>query len=434
MSIVTKLRQAISRRIGMREFTLAKPMISGLKPNPLSVKYSDFMPEKVSPTLLEQAYYSCPVVFNTINKIVQIIMSSGYRLEGDQESVEFFTEFLNTIGKRGGENDWEFLLTKIFQFQCIYGVAPVELIYAKEKDEIVDLDVIDPKYFDYARDSSFRIAVDEYGNPLGYVQTLPGAIMIPEDKRIKVPDRVKVGGNQIFFPPERVVVFKLYTIGSGLQAIGLIEPVYKTILELKAAEEGYTNSAYRVGNPLLFAKIGDEMHEPTEEQIANAIKELENVNSRTAFATAYYNELQILESKHPERLRSFLDYFIEQIITGMGMPKAFATGSGEATNRATLARQEYIAKLTLKDIIRRTVSTIENKIFYRIAELYNKNHNKKISVPKIVWGEVALEELDSKATRLTQYAKVGLLQSDEKIERWIREAEGLPEKPKNKKG
>jgi len=429
MGVITKLKQAFSRRTGTRVFTLTKPVLSGLKPDPLSVKFADLIPEKVNPALLEQAYYSCPVVFNTINKIVQIIMSSGYRLEGDPDSVEFFTEFLGMIGKRGGENDWEFLLTKIFQFQCIYGIAPVELIYAKNKEEIVDLDIIDPKYFDYARDSAFRIAVDEYGNPLGYVQTLPGAVTIPEDKRIKVPEGVKVGSNQIFFPPERVVVFKLYTVGSGLQAIGLIEPVYKTILELKAAEEGYTNAAYRVGNPLLFAKIGDEMHEPTEEQIANAIKELEDINSRTAFATAYYNDLQILESKHPERLRSFLDYFIEQIITGMGMPKAFATGSGEATNRATLARQEYIAKLTLKDIIRRTTATIENKIFYRIAELYNKNHKKKIAVPKIVWGEVALEELDSKATRITQYAKVGLLQPDRNLEKWIREVESLPDKP-----
>ena len=418
----------IKRIFGRQRAFNLKAVYSGLLPNPLSVKTTPTI-ERIDPNLLEQVYIESPLVFNAINKTVQIIMSTEYHLEGDEKTVSFFEDFLASIGYRGGEWDWESLLDAIFKYQCIYGCAPVELIYAKKSNEIVDLDIIDPKKFDYARDASFRIALDEFGNPLGYVQTLPAAAAV--ENKIKPPPGVQLMSNQIFFPPERIAHFKLYTVGDGFYGIGLIEPIYKTFIRLKASEEGFANASYRCGFPLVIAKIGDENHDPTPEHIKNALEDLKDINSRYAFAAPYYNDLKILEPKHPEKIRTYLDYYIEQIVTGMGLPKAFATGAGETTNRATLARQEYITKLTLKDIIKKTTKIIESKIFYRVAELHNKAHpNDRIGVPKMVWGEIALEELDSKCQRIVNYARAGLLHPDSAIDEWIRKTEKLPPKPR----
>lgn len=409
-----------------RVFTLAKSIIGGV-PSPLGIKTTPEI-QRINPQYLEQVYIESPVIFNTINKIVQIIMSSNYHLEGDKKTVAFFEEFIDNIGFRGGENDWVTLIGEIFKFQCIYGYSPVELIYGKDSKEIVDLDIIDPKKFDYAKTGSFVIALDKFGNPVGYVETIPSIVQIPQPLKIQPPEGVTLMGNQIFFPPERIAYFKLYTIGDGFYPIGLVEPIYKTYIRQKATEDGFANASYRLGFPLAKAEIGDALHEPTEQQLREASEELKDINSRTSFAHAYYNKLTILESKHPERLKEYLNYWVEQEITGMGMPKALATGAGEATNRATLARQEYIAKMTLKDIVKRTTMTIESKIFFRIAELHNiSNPKDRIGVPKIIWGEIALEELDSKCKRLVDYAKAKLLTPTPEIEKWIKQNEELPE-------
>jgi len=89
-----------------------------------------------------------------------------------------------------------------------------------------------------------------------------------------------------------------------------------------------------------------------------------------------------------------------------------------------LARQEYLLKLTLKDIVRRVVGTIESKILKPIARL-----EKLPDCPKIHWGEVALEELDSKSKRLIGYVSSGVIKPDYELEKYIRKVEDLPEKP-----
>jgi len=105
----------------------------------------------------------------------------------------------------------------------------------------------------------------------------------------------------------------------------------------------------------------------------------------------------------------------------MGMPAAFSSGQGQATNRSTLNRQEYIMKLTLKEMIRKTCRTIEQKQLKVIA-----NQRGFKEYPKLVWGEVSLEELDSKSKRLVAYAGAGLLKHSPALERIIRELEKLP--------
>ena len=92
----------------------------------------------------------------------------------------------------------------------------------------------------------------------------------------------------------------------------------------------------------------------------------------------------------------------------------------------TLSIQVYIAKLTLEDIIETTYETLETKVMQRIADEYNKNHpTYKLSVPKIKWSAITMEDLDAKVIRLTKAAQAGLLPYSLDVENAIREGEGL---------
>ena len=381
---------------------------------------------RVSKAELEQTYIANPIVFNFVNKIVHVILSPGYELVGETKAVEEVQHFLDSIGEIGGETSWESLLEQIFRDQCIYGEAWVEKI-CTEDGLIVDLDIIDAKKMDYLKDHNDYVLLDEYQNPVGYVETLPFG-QIPEDiPRIPIPekyaDRAKLTQEQIYFPPDRIAHFKLFTVGDGLYPIGLVEPCYKASLRKLNMEEALANALYRLGFPLLIATIGDQDHNPAPEAIQNALKDIKNIKYNESIAVPYWVKVGILESKHPEKLREHLEYFTQQEIAASGMPSAFVTGKGEETNRATLNRQEYLAKISLKHIIRNTCRVIEREIFKPFCE-----QRKLKSVPKIKWHEIVLEELDSKAERLLKYAKGGYIVPDRHIEEVIRREENLPPK------
>lgn len=390
---------------------------------PISKRVTPEIP-RVDKSELEGCYLREPTTFNSINKTAQIIMAAGYKLIGDDESVSFFQEFFDEIGLRGGELEWEELLNSIFRHQMIYGEAWNELILSKrDKGKIVDLSLIDPKRMDYAKDSSEKIVLDVHGNPLGYTETLPYDYTI--ESKIQPPKEVTLSLNQLFFPPDRLVHYKLYTMGDAFYGVGLIEPAYLAILRKTNLERAHANAVDKNGFPVKKVKIGDDNHEPTEEMIERTIEKIKNANYREVFAFPHWMDIEFLEAKSPEKLNEHLVYYTDQIVTSMGLPRALATGAGEQTNRATLNRQEAVTKLTLKDIVRRTLRIMNKKIIAPVAKSNN------VSPVKIVWGEMSVEELDGKAKRLTSYVKAGLLMPDLEIEALLRKYEDLPRRNKN---
>jgi len=413
----------------IRDTTLSKGTLS--TPDPLAIKAT---PEdkRVVPELLEKIYSTDALVYTALNKTMQVIMAADYTLEGDSDSVQFFEKFLEKIGFRGGEDDWYSILKRIFLYQMIYGYCPLELIYNEDGNMIVDLDIIDPKKFSYAKAGGWQLALDKYGNPIGYVERLPPLVygmLRTEVNKIPPPPGVTLFANEIFLPAERVANIKMHVVGDGFFGEGLIEPIYEICMQERAARDGFANASHRAGHPMLWAQVGDDLHPATEEKLKNTVDELKEVNSKTAFATEHFTKLQILESKAPEKMRSFLDYYTDMKLVGLGLPKAFVMGSGEATNRATLARQEYMAKLTMKDMIRSTCYAIESKIFKRIADMHNTAYpnGNKIKIVRFKWGEVAFEELESRATRIQKYLQSGGLRYTPELENYIQRSEGLPE-------
>lgn len=177
---------------------------------PLSTKVTPQI-ARVAKEELEASYLFESTVFNSINKITELVMAAGYTIIGSEKSKEFFDSFFDEIGTRGGKLDWEQLLYSTFKHQMIFGDAWVELIPSKKvKNRIVDLQLIDPKTMDYAKNSMEKIVLDNHGDPVGYAQTVPYEYVV--ENPIEPPEGVALKTNQVFMPPSRVAHFKLHTL------------------------------------------------------------------------------------------------------------------------------------------------------------------------------------------------------------------------------
>jgi len=409
------------------EFFLAEmpEIATGATGQPETKKITPTTP-RVPSSELEATYAINPIVFNSVNKICQTIMAAHHEITAKDKKIQkWFTDFTDNLGNSGADITWEELLGLIFKQQCIFGKSFVENIFNKRHNRIVDWDIIDPKTMDYAKDSNNKIVVDKFGRPVGYFQILPyGYTGSLQQSRADLPPKVvppRQGVYWIFLSPDRIAQIKLYLLGSGFYPIGIVEPIYRNSLRQLNMEDAMANSAYRHGFPIMWSQLGDLNHEPTPNQINSMLDKLKDLTNKSEIATPYYYQLHILESKKSEKLREHLEYYTAQEIAGMGIPVAFATGGVSKDNKATLAKQDALYQLTLRDIVNKTSIAIEKYMFKPICDLEGFKE-----VPTIRWDLLAgTDELDRKARRLLKYVEAGILSPDLKISDFIKRLENL---------
>lgn len=406
--------------VGNAQPVFGKNIISGELGEPKSLKTTPGI-VRVPQAELELTYLHNPIIFNGINKIIESIMSAKHELVCEDDNVKsFFEAFFESLGNSGSDLTWEELLSLMYKYQCIYGKVWIENIFNKKKNRIVDWDTIDPKKMDYAKSSNELIALDKFGRPYGYVETLPYEVAVPEQNLPpKIADKISMPPNGIFLNRKLVAQIKLFTIGDGFYPIGLIEPIYKNSIRKMNIEEALANAIWRHGFPIIVGKIGDPNHEPTPQQVKSILDKLKDISFKQELAVPYYYDLKILESKKAEKLRQHLDYFRDNEIAGLGIPKPFVTGGGEATNRATLGNQEGMFQLTLRDMIDKTVEQIRKYLFKPICELEGFKE-----IPTLKWDVLGADELDRKAKRLLTYIQAGVL-APEEIKEFIEKVEKL---------
>jgi hypothetical protein len=407
-------------------------LTSNSQPKILSIGSNSGIPttQKTTPTIqrvpaseLELTYLHNPLIFNGINKIVQTVMSAEHELVcKDPKVKKYFLDLFDGLGNSGSDITWEELLSSIYKYQCIYGKAWIENVYNKKGNAIVDWDLIDPKKMDYLKTANQQIALDVYGNALGYVEALPYGISPKKNQQL--PKELEAKGcslplNGIFLEPKRVAQLKLFSIGDGFYPIGLIEPIYKTSLRKLNIEEALANAIWRHGFPTFLAKIGDANHEPTPQQVQNTLDKLRDSSFKQELAVPYFTDLSILESKKSERLREHLEYFQDQEVAGLGIPKPFCTGGGEATNRATLGNQQGMFQLTLRDITEKTIDSIRKYMFKPICDLEGFKE-----IPSLRWDVIGTDEINDKSRRLINYLKAGVL-TTEQVSDFIKRVEKL---------
>jgi len=368
---------------------------------------------------LENAYIFDPIIFNMINKTTQTIMSAGHEIYAkDEKSLKRIQEFVDNIGNVGGDMTWEEYLESCFKNMGIFGWQWSELVQNEDMSKIYDLVVIDPKRMDYVKNSSGKIALNDFGKPLGYTHKLPWSFS-SKSKGDKLPENTILGDNEIFIKPERIALFKLYTVGDGFYPIGLIEPGYKSTLRKMNIEEAQSNSIYARGTYPIIDYVGNIDHQPSPDMIQNATEKLKNLAHHRYFAFPYWHKIEPIEVKQSEVVDKTLEHLRQNQIAPSGMPMAFATGAGEQTNRATLTNQQALWEFTLNYFVSRVISSIRKYVFKPICE---KEGLKE--VPTIKWGNISAEEINDKAKRLYMYTKYGILKPEE-VNAFVKKSEQI---------
>lgn len=363
-------------------------------------KESETPLRRVEPRELELMYYSDPVIFNGVNMYMRSVLN-GYHINAKNARIgKYFNDLSDRVS-------FDTLMAQVVQHLCIYGNAWLELIWNKAKNEIVELDIVDPKTMDFIRDPMNKVELDANGKVIGYVQN-------------------KNKHNEVKLKPEQIAHFKLYTIADSFLGVGLIEPLYKITQIKMNIQEGIGQSIYRHGFPIFKARLGDEKHQPTSEDMQKFGVVLQKINYLSELTMPYYYNVEVLEGKNVEKLKAHMDFFVDQEVAGLGIPRAIVLGMGDETNRATLDVQNQVWERSLKTIQKILAYNVERKIFQRICSAKNFSE-----CPKIVWDELTTENLNLKAERLAALAKDGLIVPDNSTEDILRRLENLPPRSKD---
>ena len=146
-------------------------------------------------------------------------------------------------------------------------------------------------------------------------------------------------------------------------------------------------------------------HEPSPDMINNGLNLIKDLNYKTELSIPYYMKVDTLKVTRIEKLKEFLDYFIEQQITGMGLPGAIATGRGEDVNRSTLVSQIKIF-MKINDARRNLFAyQFNTQVLARLAKSRNWHTTPKI-VPKPTDIESLLEGVQ-KDTKRDKTGEIG---------------------------
>lgn len=328
-----------------------------------------------------------PAAEAATNLFVDSIMATKHKIGAESEEVkEYFEDFIEQVGTWSSRS-WRRWVEDNFRFRMVYGICPTERLYNEDdEDEVIDLEIIDPKSFGYAKNSFGQIVLDEYGRPIGYTQKQGGLGSDTEGDPLPSDDILLA--NQIYLDKKRVALYKGITLGNGFYPHGLVEPAYENIQRHNAAHKSYINLIYRY--PLLVGSVGDENNPPRPEHIDAVAKKLKNANFNNSLTLAHYNKIQV----HYPDIRRLVDVFNNlelQIIEAMCGPVSLVRGTGESESRATL---KIIAsgKLILKcqKMMADFSEFVEKEIFKPMAEYKGFDE-----VPKLVWDELEVPGLKS---------------------------------------
>jgi hypothetical protein len=406
----------------MQTVTLA--MCSRSNAIPMSINNAVKDKTRFDRAILENDYKEDPLTFNIINKNLQLMMHAGFEIKAKTDRWQkFYDDFFENIGDVGEEVTDKELVEYILQDLLMYGNAYVELIYEGDiNKKVLDLRVIPEKYMDYAKNGSKEIGLDKYGKPIGYIMHLPSGQSAGNlgDEIPKIyKNKITKGGDEIFFLPQRIAHFKLFTYGDRYYGIGLIEVAHTSVERKMKIEDARTNEIYTRGANTIIANVGDETHEPGPNDLKQVLDNISNFRYDRYFSFPKWVDIKTLPIDENSATDRTLDYLRINQSACSGMPMAIITGQGETANKQTLDTQQFILELSLENIVKKFSSTFKKYILRPIAK---SNSVKEIA--DIVFGDIVAEDKTSKSNRLTA-AVAGKILAPEEVRPYILGAEGL---------
>jgi len=378
--------------------------------------------KRVSPLKLEYTYSNDGIVHNWINRIVEYFLSAEPKIECEDEGDQ------KKIDKWVIETNFRELLKLTFQHKYIYGNAALRWKDSPDGTGSY-LDFIDPKSFDALRDGSGYVVFDEKGNPKGYVQYLNtnksySNLDIPKERIINQQVQFNYqSGTCMLFLPREIIHMRLNRLGDSWRGIGQIEPTYLDIVNFKNANEGFAESLQTIGYPRLVGYVGDDNHPPTMQKMDDLYDSILDLQENDKIVVPHYNKVELLSSSMISGIKENLEYLKDNVVAGLGGPKALVTGLGTGANRHTLSDQKMWLQMGLKMEQQDTSYDITVKILKPLTEKLGLKET-----PVLIWQEVSVESLESKSSRLIEFMKVNAVPTeDSAVREYIRDLENLPE-------
>jgi len=336
------------------EDTIKETDVAGISS---TVKDNKIDTNRIDLSQFEAIYITDALVRNSINASVCLfdydyeIVASSPRVRRETEE---FMKFIN----------YDSLKLELAKNAFIYGDGWLELVY--KNNEFLGVVNLNPKRVDYKKDMNGKILLDSKGKIEGYTQTI--GYEQSSDKNLKGKVEMVNGVPVIILKPEQIAHFYFDSIGEGWYGIGLIEPIYSITLGKNEAEMGLSHVINKVGFPIVINKIGSPEHVPTPEMIEEGAKIVKDLNYKTELTVPYYMDIDTLKITRIEKLREYLQYFLEQQITGIGIPGGIATGSGESINRSTLVTQVKMFMKINESRRKKQVNQFENTVLKTLAK------------------------------------------------------------------
>ena len=362
------------------------------------------------PSELERIYFLDQTIFQGINTIANHVTAPGFVLEssdeGSKAKVRKFIRDIKLIS----------ILHRCVRHTLMFGNAYGEIIYNRltPPTKLDDFVTIDPKTVDLIRETNGIPVLDDEGNFLGYEQT---------DARGQKKRFVKKELKNGHWP--KIIHFNLYGLSLGHKGIGLIEPLYKSEKIKMNLEHSFGKVAYRVGLPIIHAKIGSQYHHPTDDQLKNFNKQLKKIHTNNQITTDETVEINLIQPKDISPLENVLNYFKGQVSSGLGVPELLLYGSGAGVNRAT---SEALLEQFFRNIVTYQAFFAEKIqiLIDRFCEL-----SRIEEAPRFIFKDPRPERLNDFAIRMQRYATSGYLTPSPLLDSHIRDLEGLPVEAKS---
>lgn len=380
------------------------------------------------PEKLEKLYYLEPLLFAGINFYVSQVVGGGFDLEGKED------KSFNVINEFVEYSDLDFKLQKVVQDICIFGNAYLELIWTKDHSRIVDIATVDAKSMQFIKDRDGRIMLDQQAKPIGYIQEIKGLGRNNEyteeleelvEGKGGDPSEVSTGLRGIPFAREDIAHFKFNSLSDDMLGVGLIEPLYGLVILKIEVEESLGNGLKKSGFPLYIANIGEEgVHEPTQQEIRdfneNVLSEVEDMD---AITVPYFYDIDVKSPGNIEKLNNYLDYFSEQICSGLGIPQSvLLKGTRISTGVTDISADQLQKNIEVRQ--KNLNHYVKDEIFSKVLDSYEIDYDQ---IPEIEFETLSPKVLTQKSSRLSEMARAGILTPDIGVENEIRKTEDLPE-------
>ncbi len=366
--MLEKLRRLVSRTKSV-DYRAEKLQINPLADLTQSLAFSTSVLNNYS--AYEETYFTSVDVSTAIDLIAHFAVTE-YQLIGSEQDVARAEELARRLKLRSR-------LINDVRSMLIYGNS---YEYIADGENGIELQYLNPK--------NVRAKINEYGEVIAYEYIVMG-----ETKEL---------------PLERVLHFAYGRIGNSPYGYSLIHQVYNLLKLKQKLELMAAILAYKMGHPMLHAKVKNPMMIPEVEKVLQNRVQTNYAATRVEDQIAIVNQIVTDEAVELNVLNTSLDlpglvemikYLQGQIDKALKVPPVFY-GDPEGSNRATSYNQLKTFSLFLNSLRSAIKEELEAKLFPSAGLDVEIVFDEITIDEEFMWGELAA----------TLY-QVGIINTDE---------------------